>query len=233
MSNLTPNPVLDRDASILWARDLLQRTDWLILDSETTGLFGDIEMVQLGILAPSGHTLLDVLLWPSNPIPSDASAIHGITNEHVADALAFPDIYPVLSRIVHPRPHTMKHIVIYNAAYDTRVLNNLCEKYALPNLHFQWTRYAETGSTLPKTLHCAMERYAAFVGEWSNHFGNYSFQRLPGGTHQAIGDCRAVLKLIHVMAAAPLSTEPMQLPPATDMPASEIDVNTTGEAFPF
>src|SRR5215467_13015853 len=39
---------------------------------------------------------------------------------------------------------------------------------------------------------CAMEQYAAWYGDYSDVFGDYKYQRLPGGDHSAAGDCRAV-----------------------------------------
>ncbi len=46
-----------------------------------------------------------------------------------------------------------------------------------------------------------MERYAAYTGEWSDDWRDYRWQRLPGGGHRALDDCRAVLTLIRLMAA--------------------------------
>lgn len=70
-----PNPAARADAQH-WARDLLSRKDWLILDTETTGLGSNAEAVQIGIISPAGHTLLDVLLHPRQPIPPDGSVEH-------------------------------------------------------------------------------------------------------------------------------------------------------------
>jgi DNA polymerase-3 subunit epsilon len=45
-----------------------------------------------------------------------------------------------------------------------------------------------------------MLKYAEFVGEWNDYHGNYRYQKLPGGDHTAVGDCRATLKVIKKMA---------------------------------
>lgn len=46
----------------------------------------------------------------------------------------------------------------------------------------------------------AMEKYAQFVGEWSDYYEAYHWQPL-GGSHAALGDCQAVLDILHEMAA--------------------------------
>jgi len=55
-----------------WAREVLaNKKDYVILDTETTGL-GCAEIVQIGIIDLDGKILLDSLVKPSIPIPYDA-----------------------------------------------------------------------------------------------------------------------------------------------------------------
>ncbi len=178
----------DRDHAITWARNLSERRNWVILDTETTGLGPEAEIVQLGILAPDGRALLDTLVRPIDPIPAGATAIHGITNAMVAGAPYFSDVYEELSRLL-----AGQLVVVYNAAYDRRILQQTCRRALRLLTAWGWA--------------CAMEQYAAFVGDWSDYHGNYRWQPLPGGDHTAIGDCRATLEIIKEMAAATLSTE--------------------------
>ena len=67
-----------------------QASAWLlncaILDTETTGLYDDAEIVEISIIDENGGVLLDTLVKPLKPIPAEATAIHGITNEMVATA---------------------------------------------------------------------------------------------------------------------------------------------------
>jgi DNA polymerase-3 subunit epsilon len=51
-----------------------------------------------------------------------------------------------------------------------------------------------------ESIHCAMQRYAEWYGEWNDYFGSFRWQRLEGGDHSALGDCRATLELIRKMA---------------------------------
>ncbi len=48
----------------------------------------------------------------------------------------------------------------------------------------------------------ATERYKFQPPTWSEKRQNYLYQKLPAGDHSAIGDCKAILKLIKEMANA-------------------------------
>jgi DNA polymerase III subunit epsilon len=49
---------------------------------------------------------------------------------------------------------------------------------------------------------CAMLAYSDWIGNWNEYHGNNRWQRLPGGDHTALGDCRATLKVLRKIAAA-------------------------------
>jgi DNA polymerase-3 subunit epsilon len=100
----------DREKAAFWARSLLERLDWVILDTETTGISPHDEIVQIAVLAPDGEALLDTLIRPTRSIPNEATGIHGITDADVADAPPFPVIFPRLKEII-----AGKTVIIYNA----------------------------------------------------------------------------------------------------------------------
>ena len=178
----------ERAAAIAWARGLVGRTDWVVLDTETTGLGPDAEAVQVAVLSPSGRTLLDALVRPTVPIPPDATAVHGIDDQAVALAVTYPDVHAALAGLI-----AVRTVVAFNASYDRRVLERTAGRY---------------GYTLPGgTWECSMERYAAFAGDWDEGHGSFRYQRLPrpvpsAGRHSARSDCRATLVLIQRMAVA-------------------------------
>jgi DNA polymerase-3 subunit epsilon len=170
-----------------WARELLERdlNSWAILDTETTGLGDHAEVVQIGVIDDAGNVLLDnVLVKPVRPIPPDATAIHHITNEMVANAPAFPDALPLLRSALEG-----KLLVIYNAQYDLRLL---AQSARARNIDLQLGIQGFT---------CAMLEYADWVGDWNDYHGNFRWQKLEGGDHSALGDCRATLDVIKRMAA--------------------------------
>jgi hypothetical protein len=58
--------------AIDWARELMGRQDWVLLNTETTGLGPDDEVVEIAVLDPTGRALLDTLVRPPRPIPPAA-----------------------------------------------------------------------------------------------------------------------------------------------------------------
>jgi DNA polymerase-3 subunit epsilon len=173
----------DREKAAFWARSLLERLDWVILDTETTGISPHDEIVQIAVLAPDGEALLDTFIRPTRSIPSEATFIHGITDADVADAPPFPVIFPQLKEII-----AGKTVIIYNAPFDVRLIRQTLAIHNLPPSGIEGER-----------VECAMLQYSAWYGElWPD--GGYKWQRLRGGDHTALGDCRATLAVIRKMA---------------------------------
>ncbi len=172
----------DRDAAILWARRLIDRDDWLILDTETTGLDERAEIIQIGVVSGYGNPLIDnILVKPTRPIPAQATAVHHITDETVKDAPSFKEVWPRLLGLLKDN-----EVVIYNSEYDVRLVRQTANLYGL---------------AVPDYRHsCAMLNYAAFLGEWNEHRQSYRWPKLQGGDHSAVGDCKATLELIERMA---------------------------------
>lgn len=192
-----------------WAKELLQRSDWVILDTETTGLGNFDQIVQIGVLSPSGEVLLDTLTKPSIPIPDEATRIHGITNQMVANAPDFSQIWPKLVELTQD-----KVVVVYNATYDWRMVKQSIAA-ALDIDHFTFDGDEKVGGmmlTVGKDWACAMSRYAEFWGEWSSYHQSYTWQKLTNAcrqqglkiedAHSAIGDCRMTLALIKAVSNA-------------------------------
>lgn len=185
----------DRNEAILWARDLIRRKDWLIMDTETTGLKESDEIIQIGIIDPHGNIVFESLINPvKRRISSEAKLKHGIDLHMLKDAPTFKDIYPKLYNILNG-----KLVVAYNIEFENRILMQTTKKYAceapnVPNIKFE--------------LQCAMHRYSGFIGEWSDYHKDYKWQKLPRVAHNVIEDCLAVLNIIKEMANAELSPIP-------------------------
>ncbi|MEU0671206.1 3'-5' exonuclease [Streptomyces lavendulocolor] len=190
-----------------WARQVMSAPhEYAILDTETTGLEWDAKIVEISVTDGAGNVLLDTLVNPGVSIPEEAAYIHGITDDDVRDARRFGAILPQLSKALAGR-----RVIIYNREYDTGVL-----AYEL-NRHFQehepalsglepsrWERHPAAAAWMDAQQwdRCAMLAYAVHVGEWSEYWGGWSWQRLGGG-HRALGDCRTVVERIREMAQQP------------------------------
>lgn len=103
--------------SSLKAQQLLSGNT-VILDTETTGISRDSEIVELAILSINGDVLFNSFIKPQHPIDPRAIAVHGITDEMVANAPSFTDIAEQVYRILKD-----KTIVAHNVVYDTGRLN--------------------------------------------------------------------------------------------------------------
>lgn len=164
-----------------WARDLLKATDWVLLDTETTGL-GEAEIVEIGIVASDGAALLTTYVRPTAPITPAATAIHGITDALVANAPSWPEVYTQIVEALQG-----KRIVAYNADFDGGMVARSCLLHGLADVESRWVDL--------------MEPYADWWGEWSEYWSDYRWQPLPGGGHRALDDCRAALAVLRRMAA--------------------------------
>lgn len=177
------------------------RDDAVILDTETTGLTDDSEIVDIAIINMSGDVLLDTWVMPKGPIPRDASDSHGITLEKLRKAGALP--WPAHHNTVQSLLDEASEIVIYNAEFDTRILDQTARIHGLE-------------LQLPKhKVRCAMLDYAQFRGEVGRYGGFRwhklidAFERETGMRafegHVARADCSMVLAL---MAAVSIKTQP-------------------------
>lgn len=165
----------------------------IILDFETTG-FKNAQPVSIGLVHTDGTVLMDSLCKPLRDIEEGAAAIHGIRMEHLGLAPEWKDLHPQFIEAVT----AVKHIVIYNAKYDTEVLRNIVKA---------------SGLTMPDLppVHCAMLLYAEWMG-MPGYYGDYQWHKLvvackqQGATveraHHAVGDCLLTLALMKRLVEA-------------------------------
>jgi DNA polymerase-3 subunit epsilon len=173
-----------QEEAVRWACSLLSGGEFVILDSETTGLGTPIDFVEVGIVSSRGEALFDSPICPSCPIEPGASRVHGYTAQSLAGERRFLEVYPELLEVLWA-----KRVVVYNASYDRRVWDAAVGRLG--------ARAALAGELPP--WECAMRAFAAYVGERTKR-GGYKYQKLPGGDHTAVGDARATLRLIERMA---------------------------------
>lgn len=96
----------------------------IVLDTETTGMDPDkgdriieIGCVELVNHLPTGKHL-QIYINPERDIPADATAVHGITNEFVADKPVFSQIYMDFIDFIGDGK-----LIIHNAEFDMKFLN--------------------------------------------------------------------------------------------------------------
>lgn len=185
---------LDRQKSIDWAKRLLDADNFCIIDTETTGLGKEDQIIELGLVS-SSSLHWQTYVKPTIPISESATHIHGITYEKVNDSSYFEDVFLNLWKTVRNRD-----IVIYNADFDLRLIRQSLKargmQIAFPVSDRRGCQIFTNGGS----IHCAMKYYSKYIGEWNDHFESYTWQKLPGGNHTALGDCLATLEIIKQMA---------------------------------
>lgn len=191
----------DRAQAVRWAKKQIEQDNWVLLDTETTGL-EDAEVVEIAIVNQQGAPIVNTLVKQTIPIPEGAIAIHGITDEMVKAAPNFCEVYPQIVAAL-----AGKEVLIYNANFDIRILKRCCELHKLPLLG------------LSKRSHCLMEWYAQWYGEWSSYWESYRYQPLYGG-HRALDDCLAALDYLKEMAE---DSPEICYPPGIEPPATGIE----------
>jgi DNA polymerase-3 subunit epsilon len=190
----------DRSKAVDWAKKLLTDKNWIILDTETTGLGNQDEICEIAVLHPTGDVLLNERVRPTVPISPAATAIHGITDADVANSPRFDQIFIELLRAVKD-----SDLIIYNAYFDLRMIKQslraLGVRLAFPTSDRRQCRIFTNGGSIT----CAMLWYSQWCGEWNSYYSNYKWQKLPGGDHSALGDCVATHTIIETMAQTPES----------------------------
>jgi len=182
-----------------WAIDLLDEGNFVILDTETTHLKGEI--VSLAVIDHAGNALINTLIKPArHKMSSKASEINGITDDMLEDAPTFREVFQTLAEVVQD-----KTIVCYNVKFDRDMVNASSNTNGVPYLVHQ------------KDWHCAMLRYVSYNPEKVGQWGKGAWWKLQEALeqenvdttgvdfHDALADVRATLALIQAMADQPIT----------------------------
>jgi DNA polymerase III epsilon subunit-like protein len=196
-----------------WAHSRISNpAEWVILDTETTHLEG--EVIELVILDPTGRLLLESLVRPVGKVLDEARVVHGISDEELAAAPAFSDLWPRIYDVLSQ----VKYVITYNAAFDRE---RLAYSAQLADLALYMGRGAArraklygpaarpaTPVVLAAEWECLMEQYARYHGERSRR--GFKYQALEKACrqlhvrheqwHRARGDAHAALKVLKSLA---------------------------------
>jgi DNA polymerase III subunit epsilon len=178
------------------AHEFIANGEFRILDTETTGTDPyEARIVQIAVIDQDGNILVDSLLDPQEVIPSGAYNVHHISDEMVVGQPTFDELTPLLYQALNHKP-----LCIYNYAYDWTLIRTHCYRYGY-----------EVPATDEQHSTCAMKTYAQFHGEYSQHHGSFTWQKLVNACmwmniqvdappHSALGDCLRTLALIRKMS---------------------------------
>ena len=184
-----PNPNRQRIIEIALGK---LNEEIIYLDTETTGIDRNAEIVEIAIIDREGNSLFQSLVRPSIPIPPESSRIHGITDDMVQTSLSWPALWPSI------RPHLLgRTIAGYNIDYDLRLMQQSLERYRLP--------WRDQFSSLD-----IMQLFSAYYGEWDSVRQKLRWFRLEEAgkllgiplpnSHRALDDTRLARAVLHRIA---------------------------------
>lgn len=163
----------------------------VILDTETTGLGNQDEICEITVIdAETAEPLINTLIKPKHSIPEEVIKIHGISNNMVFKAPDYLSIHHDLASLFKE-----KKVIIYNASFDLRMLQQSALKYNITPLDVS-------------SVTCAMKWYAEYYGQWNYSRDDFKWQRLCNAAkqqgidiqdltaHSALDDCKITQRLI-------------------------------------
>jgi DNA polymerase III epsilon subunit-like protein len=182
-----------RKQAIAKAKAMVERQP-VYLDTETTGIGPNDNILEISIIDHDGRILVDTLVKPVGTISTPAMAIHGITEEMVSDAPRWGDVWGMIESVLADRL-----LGIYNADFDLRMMQ---QSHAL-----NWMQWAEPAGL---EVFCIMKLYAQFYGMWNPRRGSFRWQSLDSAgrqcgihlpnTHRAKDDALLTQALLQHMA---------------------------------
>lgn len=185
---------LARQASLgAAARDWLEQlfaTDFVVLDTETTGVRRRDEVIEVALIDRSGAVLLESRVWPrSGAVPADASRVHGLGIADLHGAPTWPKVLEPLRDLIEGR-----RVLAWNAPFDERLL-------------LQSSRLWRVRHGLP-AFECAMRAYALMRG---NASGSVKLERAAAEqevltraqSHRSADDARLTLAVLEQLATPP------------------------------
>lgn len=158
----------------------------IVIDTETTGLTTEDDILQVSIIDYAGTVLFNEYIKPTRCKEwPEAEAIHGISSKMVENCKDF-DYYKDKIQVILDFYDV---IIGYNVNYDIQMLKSR---------GIDFSEFAE------EDIYDIMPVFAEIYGEWNSYYRNYRWQKLTtcaqhyGYTweedaHNALGDVKATL----------------------------------------
>ena len=151
------------------------KSGYVILDTETTGLSDTDVCVEIGICSLDGKALLNTKVYTDVEISTEASLVNGIYNKDLVGAPTIQELKSTLDEILKG-----KTVLIFNAKFDTRILK-------------------QSGYNTYINAICLMEMYMEYCSS-DRWIGLQQAMDQEGikinQDHSAFGDCLCCLELI-------------------------------------
>lgn len=161
-------------------KDIIKNKEqYVILDTETTGLSSDDHIVEIAIIDLDGKELLNTRVYTEVPISPEASYVNGIKNSDLVGKPTIKELNSSIQNILKG-----KTVLIYNDDFDVRMLY-------------------QSGYEGDINSWCMMHLYMDYINS-DRWIGLQRAMDCEGVNihqdHSAIGDCKCVLELIKAIA---------------------------------
>ncbi len=167
--------------------------NFLIFDSETSGLGANDEIVELGVIDCQGNVLYSGLFRPENPLSEEVTKLTGITHEMLANAPRFTDEYAKITELMAHAVNNGGGVIAFNESFDERLFYQTAARYGLDT---------DVLDRIFSHAYCAQQLYDQFVGYRQTKLelacrteGVEAVQ-----DHRATGDCLMTLEMMRCVA---------------------------------
>ena len=155
--------------------------DYVILDTETTGVGPDARCIELSVITMRGEVLFSSLLNPGIPIPDKVSEITGIMDSDLVGRYSWHFIAPAVMAMLDG-----KKAVTWNASFDKNIIFNEMSMTAF-KVDCDWI--------------CAMHLYHILKmdrkGRWPKLQAAMEAEGISRSQeHRSLGDCRDTLAVL-------------------------------------
>lgn len=190
---------LDRNRSILFARDLLALNDWVIFAVKKSraerALPGDArELTGMAVFGPGQKVLMDLLVRPDGTVSAELLKKHSAKAAKNPATATFAEVHRILQN-----GFARTRVLCFNPTKAKDLLSELCRQEKLPPV---------TGSFLDLSF-----EYSRFVGELDPEGKNYRTQPLPrwfdcsSAGVSPLEECQHLYKILSSMASSSQSLD--------------------------
>ena len=126
--NINPTyQYITKQQVVEYARNKIKESP-VYLDTETTGLDFDDEIIELAIVDSDGKVIFDSFIKPYKSIPLSATAINHISNDMVRNAPTLAQVWHEIQPIL-----ATTSIGMYNAEFDIRMIMQTLKTNQIPD----------------------------------------------------------------------------------------------------
>ncbi|MDR0789032.1 MAG: hypothetical protein LBN03_02425 [Bifidobacteriaceae bacterium] len=168
-------------------------------DTETTGVSVVDDRIIQAVLIYNGtdgnQIVKEYFINPGVPIPEEASAIHGFSNEFIAEHGKAPkETLDEIANIIVSSQKQGYYLVIQNASFDLPILNNELKRYGLPTLGDRLEQPTVPYLIDPLVIDRKEDKYRKGKRQLINIAEYYKIE-IEGDLHNAVTDVKTMLKV--------------------------------------